>query len=184
MELSFVQAPVTGILDGLRAGNYDAICSPLPEKQYKAEDLAASIPFTAYRQVLVLHGKKKIFASDDWTGMRFGARKESRGLEAIAAISGVSAQPYDTVEQAMEDLFIEALDGVVCEEPVALYFVKTRYRGRLKMAGYMAQDPKRPVRVIMLRGNIEKLEALNRGLEAIKARRIDKELEKKWFSRR
>lgn len=83
----------------------------------------------------------------------------------------------------MEDIFTRTLNGAVCDGPVARYYAHVKYENGLKMSGYLSSSVKKPLSVAVVKGNMELIKLLNKGVSAVKVRGIDKELQRKWFSR-
>lgn len=170
------------IVARLRDGEYDAICSSMLNDALRREELDFTTPYFLSRQVLVINGKRKIIASTDWSDLRFGARKGTFGMEAVRAMEGLSTE-YDTISGAMDDVYVQNLDGLVCDEPVARYYAQVKYKKELTLSGYLAHSSKKPVSIAVAKGNREILQLLNKGISAVMLRGIDQELQRKWFSR-
>jgi len=181
--ITFLEVAEPGIVAGLLEGKYDAICSSMLNEFLRRDEIVFTTPYYMARQSMVIHGKHKIFAYDDWTGKRFGARKGTAGLREVEEMNRGLPTVYDTIDRAMEDVYTKSLDGVICDEPVALFYAHVKYRDRLRVAGYLANSKKFPVGVAVAKGNSAILEQLNNGIAAVKARGIDVELQRKWFSR-
>lgn len=181
--IEFREVADKDIVTGLKAGEYDAICSSMLNEALRREELDFSEPYFLVRQAMVIHGKRKLFASDDWTAKRFGARKGTYGMETVTAMKEGLPREYDMITKAMEDVFGRSLDGAVCDGPVARYYAHVKYKKRLKMTGYLSHSAKKPLSVAVAKGNTELLQMLNRGISTVRARGIDQELQRKWFSR-
>lgn len=181
--IEFREVAEADIVASLVAGEYDAICSSMINEALRRQELDFSEPYFLARQMLVVHEKKVLVASRNWTGMRFGARKGSYGMETAHAIKDVTSREYDSIARAMEDVYVYNLEGVLCDDPVARYYAHVKYKKGLKLTGYLTHSPKKPLSVAVAKGNTEILELLNRGISTVKARRIDQELQLKWFSR-
>jgi polar amino acid transport system substrate-binding protein len=83
----------------------------------------------------------------------------------------------------MEDLFNGRIDGVVCDDPVAAQYALQRaeYAAKLKIAAVLETGDEY-YGVAVKKGNKEVLDLINKGIEAVQAKGIDKELRKKWLS--
>lgn len=171
------------IVSGLLAGEYDAICSSMLNESLRREDLDFSEPYLLVRQAMVMHGKRKLFSSDDWSGKRFGAVRGTSGMETVNAMNEGLFREYNAIDAAMEDVFVQSLDGAVCDDPVARYYAHVKYKDALKLTGYLSHSAKKPLSIAVAKGNTELLQLLNRGISTVKARGIDQELQRKWFSR-
>ena len=181
--IEFREVGEKDIVTGLNAGEYDAICSSMLNETLRREELDFSESYFQVQQAMVIHGKRKLFSADDWSGKRFGARKGTYGMETVAAMERGLPREYNTISKVMEDVFTRSLDGAVCDGPVARYYAHVKYKNGLKMTGYFSNSAKKPLSIAVEKGNIELLKLLNKGIAAVKVRGIDQELQRKWFSR-
>lgn len=182
-SIEFREVAEKDIVSGLKAGKYDAICSSMLNETLRREDLDFSEPYFLVQQAMVIHGKRKLFAADDWSGKRFGARKGTYGMETVTAMKEGLSIEYNAITRAMEDVLTRSLDGAVCDGPVARYYAHVQYKNGLKMAGYLSHSAKKPLSVAVAKDNLELLQLLNKGISAVRAKGIDQELQRKWFSR-
>jgi polar amino acid transport system substrate-binding protein len=85
---------------------------------------------------------------------------------------------------AMEDLFNGRIDGVVCDDPVATQYVFKRrdYAAKLKIAAVL-NTGQEFYGVAVQKGNHAVLDLINRGIQAVQAKGIDKQLQAKWIDR-
>ncbi len=171
------------IVSGLQSGMYDAICSSMINQGLRKKDLAFSTPYLMARQTLVIYAKRKMSASTDRSGMRMGAVKDSYGMAAVREMQETLPSEYDNISRAMEDVYTGSINGAVCDDPVARYLAHGEYNKKLKLTGYLANSKKKPLSVAVTRENKELLKLLNSGISTVRARGIDKELQRKWFSR-
>ncbi len=180
--IEFREVAEKDIVANLQAGEYDAICSSMINEALHKEELDFSTPYFLTRQALVIHGKRKMVASRDRSAMQFGARKGTYGMETVRAME-VLPKEYNTISRAIEDVLITAIEGAVCDEPVASYYTQGKFKEGVKMVGLLANSPKKPLSVAVAKGNKELQKLLNKGISAVKVRGIDKELQRKWFNR-
>lgn len=171
------------IVAGLNAGEYDAICTSMLNEALRREELDFSEPYFQVQQAMVIHGKRKLFATGDHSGKRFGARKGTYGMETVTAMKQGLPREYNTIAKAMEDVITRTLDGAICDDPVARYYAHVKFKKRLKMTAFQSHSAKKPLSVAVVKGNMELLKFLNKGISAVKVRGIDQELQRKWFSR-
>ena len=83
--IEFREVSEKDIVTGLNTGEYDAICTSMLNEALRREELNFSEPYFMVQQAMVIHGKRKIFVADDWSGKRFGARKGTYGMETVTA---------------------------------------------------------------------------------------------------
>jgi len=100
----------------------------------------------------------------------------------VKKTEGVKDKSYDEVGLAFEDLYNGRIDGVVCDDPVAKLYAlkKDNYKDALKIACIIPADDEL-YGVAVQKGNKETLELINKGLAAVTAKGLDKEILKKWL---
>jgi polar amino acid transport system substrate-binding protein len=171
-----------GIFAGLDAGKYDAVCSSVTITENRQAVMDFTIPYFKVFQALVVLKDSPAKSIEDLKGKTLGGQVGTTGYFAIKKVDGVNAKPYDEIGLAMEDLFNGRIDGVVCDDPVAAQYVlqKTEYTARFKIsAGLPTGDEFYGVAV--KKGNKDVVEMLNKGIEAVQAKGIDKQLRQKWM---
>jgi polar amino acid transport system substrate-binding protein len=73
------------------------------------------------------------------------------------------------------------IDGVVCDTPIAANYAlqKANYKGKFKIAGKSFTEEN--YGIVVKKGNKALLDLINKGIKAVQAKGIDKQLEKKWL---
>lgn len=172
-----------GIFAGLAANKYDAICSSVSITDERKNAMDFSIPYFKVRQALVVPADSKAKTLADMKGKTLGAQISTTGHFAVKKADGVKDKSYDEVGLAVEDLFNGRIDGVVCDDPVAANYVleTEKYKGKLKIAAVLETGEDEFYGVALKKGDKANLELINKGIEAVKAKGIDKELMKKWI---
>ncbi len=183
ITVEYRQVAWRDMLTGLEEGKFDAICSSASVTPERKKDVDFSRPYYFLKQRLVVQSGTRITAMSDKSGMRVGVLKGSTGAAVAKSLPGLSVHQYDEIGTAMENLFVGGLDGVLVDEPVALYFAKIRYQGKLKVTGYPPGSKREHYAVAVKKGNRELLQTLNQGIAAVKARGLDRELRMKWVTR-
>jgi polar amino acid transport system substrate-binding protein len=181
-DVEFKNVAWDGIFAGLEAGKYDAICSSVTITDERKATMDFSIPYLKVRQALVVPKDSTAKSLEDMKGKTVGAQISTTGHFAIKKAEGVNAKSYDEIGLAMEDLFNGRIDGVVCDDPVASLYAlqKADYAAKLKVAAVLETGDEL-YGVAVKKGNKEVLDLLNKGIEAVQAKGIDKELRKKWM---
>ena len=172
-----------GIFAGLAAGKYDAICSSVSITDERKGAMDFSTPYFKVRQALVVPAASTAKTLTDMKGKTLGAQISTTGHFAIKKADGVKDKSYDEVGLAIEDLYNGRIDGVVCDDPVAAqYALQTeKYKGKLKIAFIIETGEDEFYGIAVKKGDKEALELINKGIAAVKAKGIDKELMKKWI---
>jgi polar amino acid transport system substrate-binding protein len=172
-----------GIFAGLENGNYNIIASSVTITEERAKQYDFSIPYYVVRQAVVMHKDATATSVDDLKGKTLGGQLGTTGFFAIRNIPEANAKSYDEIGLAMEDLFNGRIDGVVCDDPVAIQFalMQEEYKARLKVAFIIPTDTPEEYGFVVRKGDTETLELINKGIQTVKDKGIDKELQAKWF---
>lgn len=169
-----------GIFAGLDSGQYDAIISSVTITEERKAKYDFTEPYTSIGQILVVPksnaGAKALV---DMKGKKVGAQIGTTGAMEIKK-AGVDLKTYDEVGLAFEDLVNGRIDGVVCDEPVAANFAlkKKEYQGKLKLVG--KAFTKEGYGIVVKKGNKELLDLLNKGIAAVKKKKIDQKIHAAW----
>jgi polar amino acid transport system substrate-binding protein len=171
-----------GIFAGLAAGKYDAVCSSVTITDERKKTMDFSLPYFKVRQALVVPKTSKAKKLEDLKGKTLGGQIGTTGYFAIKKVAGLNGKSYDEIGLAMEDLFNGRIDGVVCDDPVAAQYAlqKKEYAAKLKIAAVLETGDEW-YGVAVKQGNKEVLDLLNKGIQAVQKKGIDKELRKKWI---
>jgi polar amino acid transport system substrate-binding protein len=172
-----------GIFAGLAVGRYDAICSSVSITEERKKTMDFSVPYYKVRQALVVPVDSAAKSLEDMKGKQVGAQISTTGHFAVKSAEGVKDKYYDEVGLAFEDLFNGRIVGVVCDDPVAAQYVlqTEKYKGKFKIGGIIETKEAEFYGVPVKKGDAETLALINKGIEAVKAKGIDKELIKKWI---
>ena len=172
-----------GIFAGLAANKYDAICSSVSITDERKNAMDFSVPYFKVRQALVVPADSKAKTLADMKGKTLGAQISTTGHFAVKKAEGIKDKSYDEVGLAIEDLFNGRIDGVVCDDPVAAQYAlqNDKYKGKLKIAAVLETGEDEFYGIAVKKGDKATLELVNKGIEAVKAKGIDKELMKKWI---
>ena len=172
-----------GIFAGLAANKYDAICSSVSITEERKGTMDFSEPYFKVRQALVVPVASNAKSFADMKGKTVGAQISTTGHLALKKVEGIKDKSYDEVGLAIEDLFNGRIDAVVCDDPVAAnYALQTeKYKGKLKIGGIIESGEDEFYGIAVKKGDKENLALINKGIAAVKAKGIDKELMKKWI---
>lgn len=170
-----------GIFAGLASGRYDSISSSVSITEERQKKMDFSAPYFVVQQALIVQKDSKAAGLGDLKGKKVGGQIGTTGYFAIKAAEGLEAKSYDEIGLAMEDLNVGRIAAVVCDDPVAANYALIKYKDTLKIAGVIKSDKPEYYGFPVKKGNKEVLDLINKGIEAVKAKGIDKELKKKWI---
>jgi len=170
-----------GIFAGVEAGKYDAIISSvtITDKRKKAMDF--SIPYVNVGQVLVVPVASPAKVIADLKGKKLGAQIGTTGAMEIKKVKGVELKSYDELGLTFEDMAAGRIDGIVCDTPIAANYAlqKASYKGKFKIVGKPFTEEN--YGIVVKKGNKELVDLINKGIKAVQAKGIDKQLERKWL---
>ncbi len=181
-KVEFKNTAWDGIFGGLDLGKYDAVISSVTITEERMKTFDFSLPYINAGQVLTvpkdLEGVKSLA---DMKGKKVGAQIGTTGAMEVKKVEGVEPKNYDEIGLAFEDMASGRIQGVVCDTPVAADYALQRaeYKAKFQIVG----DPftEESYGVVVKKGNAELVELINKGIKAVQAKGIDKELENKWL---
>jgi polar amino acid transport system substrate-binding protein len=117
----------------------------------------------------------------DLKGQKAGAQIGTTGAFEIKKVEGLELKGYDEIGLAFEDMAAGRIAGVVCDTPVAADYAlqKKEYADKFKIVGQPFTDEY--YGIVVQKGNKKLLDMINKGIQAVKAKGIDKKIEAKWL---
>ncbi|WP_319587305.1 basic amino acid ABC transporter substrate-binding protein [uncultured Desulfobulbus sp.] len=170
-----------GIFAGLEAKKYDAIVSSVSITDERKKKMDFSEPYFTVRQALIVDKTSTAKSLADLKGQKVGGQIGTTGYFAIKAAAGVEAKSYDEVGLAMEDLHVGRITAVVCDDPVAANYALDKYKDKLKIAAIIESGEAENYGVAVNKGNAATLALINKGIAAVKAKGLDKDLKVQWI---
>jgi polar amino acid transport system substrate-binding protein len=170
-----------GIFAGLEAKKYDAIVSSVSITDERKKKMDFSEPYFTVRQALIVDKASTAKSLADLKGQKVGGQIGTTGYFAIKAATGVEAKSYDEVGLAMEDLNVGRITAVVCDDPVAANYALDKYKDKLKIAAIIESGEAENYGVAVNKGNAATLALINKGIAAVKAKGLDKDLKMQWI---
>jgi polar amino acid transport system substrate-binding protein len=181
-KVEFKNTAWDGIFGGLDLGKYDAVISSVTITDERKQTYDFSLPYINAGQVLTVPiSLEGIVSLADMKGKQVGAQIGTTGAMESKKVEGVVAKNYDEIGLAFEDMASGRIQGVVCDTPVAADYALQRdeYREKFKIVG--APFTEESYGIVVKKGNQELLDLLNKGIQAVQAKGIDKDLEDKWL---
>jgi len=170
-----------GIFAGIAAGKYDAIISSVTITDERKKTMDFSIPYINAGQVLIVPKASTAVVLADLKGKNVGAQLGTTGAFEVQKVQGVVMKTYDEIGLAFEDMAAGRIVGVVCDTPVAADYAlqKAEYKDKFKIVGEPFTEE--VYGIVVQKGNQKLLDLINKGIRAVQAKGIDKELTKKWL---
>lgn len=172
-----------GIFAGLGVNKYDAVCSSVSITEERKKVMDFSEPYFKVRQALVVSSDSTATSLKDLVGKKVGSQISTTGTFAVKKAEGVISKTYDEVGLAIEDLYNGRIDAVVCDDPVAANYAlaNEKYKAKLKIAAVIETGDVEYYGIAIKKGNKKILDLVNKGIQAVKAKGLEKEFQKKWI---
>ena len=173
-----------GSLSALAGKRYDVLASSVTITSARQKLASFSAPYYEVRQVLLTRKEDEFSSLADMKGKNVGTTLGTTGYVTIKSVPGVKALMFDSYSLAISSLFLDRIDGVVCDDVVAAYFLSHNkdYAEQLKVAFVIPSDTPYYYGFAVSRDNKELLNLLNKGIAAVKAKGLEKALDKKWIT--
>lgn len=181
-KVEFKNTAWDGIFAGIAVGKYDAIISSVTITDERKKNMDFSMPYINAGQILVVPktsaGVTKIA---DLKGKNVGAQIGTTGSFEIKKNKGVNLKSYDEIGLAFEDMAAGRIGGVVCDTPVAANYAlqQAEYKDKFMIVGEPFTEEY--YGIVVKKGNKKLVDLINKGIKAVQAKGIDKELEEKWL---
>lgn len=182
LKVEYKNTAWDGIFAGLESGKYDAIISSVTITDERKKKYDFSAPYIQIGQILVVPKTDKTSKKiSDLKGKKIGAQIGTTGAFEIKKNAGVELKTYDEVGLAFEDMAAGRISGVVCDEPTAAHFAlqKKEYSAKFKIVG--SAFTHEGYGITVQKGNAALITQLNKGIKAVKTKKIDEKLRKKWL---
>ncbi|MBW2557222.1 MAG: basic amino acid ABC transporter substrate-binding protein [Deltaproteobacteria bacterium] len=180
-KVEFKNTAWDGIFAGIAAGKYDAIISSVTITEEREKVMSFSIPYINAGQVLIVPKKSDAVTIADLAGKSVGAQMGTTGGMEVKKAKGVELKSYDEIGLAFEDMAVGRINGVVCDTPVAAQYAlqQDEYKAKFKIVGDVLTTEYYGIAVNKKSKKL--LNLINKGIKALQAKGIDKQLEEKWL---
>ncbi len=181
VAVEFKNTAWDGIFAGLDSGQYDAIISSVTITEERKAKYDFTDAYTSIGQILVVpKTDKKSKTIADLKGKKVGSQIGTTGAMEVKKVAGVESKTYDEIGLAFEDMAAGRIYGVVCDEPVAAHFAlqKKEYKEKFMIVG--KPFTKEGYGIVVKKGNKELVDQLNKGIKAVKAKKLDTKIHTKW----
>ena len=181
LAVEFKNTAWDGIFAGLDSGQYDAIISSVTITEERKAKYDFTDAYTSIGQILVVPKTDKTSKTiADLRGKKVGSQIGTTGAMEVKKVAGVESKTYDEIGLAFEDMAAGRISGVVCDEPVAAHFAlqKKEYKEKFKIVG--KAFTKEGYGIVVKKGNKELVDLLNKGIKAVKAKKLDTKIHTKW----
>ena len=171
-----------GIFGGVATGQYDIVASATTITEERQKQFDFSNPYYEVAQAVVLPAGKSIKSLAELKGLKVGGQIGTTGVFVIrkAGVT-VDLKEYDDVGLAIQDMLGGRLDAVICDDPVALYYVnkKADTAGKLNLS--FKTEEKEYYGFTVRKGRKDLVEKLNKGIKEVKTSGVEAQLLQNWM---
>ena len=171
-----------GIFGGVATGQYDIVAAATTITEERQKQFDFSDPYYEVAQAVVLPAGKSIKSLADLQGKKVGGQIGTTGVFVIRKAGvAVDLKEYDDVGLAIQDMLGGRLDAVICDDPVALYYVNKKADTAGKLNISFKTEEKEYYGFTVRKGRKDLVEKLNKGIKDVKAAGVEAQLLKKWM---
>lgn len=173
-----------GIFGGVATGQYDIVASSVTITPERQKQFDFSDPYYEVHQAVVLPAGKSITSLKDLNGKKVGGQIGTTGIFVMRkADSGAIIKEYDDVGLAIQDMLGGRIDAVICDSPVALYYVnkKPDTAGKLNIA--FKTEEKEFYGFTVRKGRTDLVKKLNEGIHLVKESGEADKIAAKWLGK-
>lgn len=171
-----------GIFGGVATGKYDIVASSTTITPERQKQFDFTEPYYEVEQAVILPAGKSIRSLADLKGKKVGGQIGTTGIFVMRkADTGATLREYDDVGLAIQDLVGGRIDAVICDDPVAMYYVnkKPDTAGKLNLS--FKTGDKEYYGFTVRKGRKDLVDKLNKGIKAVKESGKEAELISKWM---
>ena len=171
-----------GIFGGVATGQYDIVAAATTITEERQKQFDFSDPYYEVAQAVVLPAGKSIKSLADLQGKKVGGQIGTTGVFVIRKAGvAVDLKEYDDVRLAIQDMLGGRLDAVICDDPVALYYVNKKADTAGKLNISFKTEEKEYYGFTVRKGRKDLVEKLNKGIKDVKASGVEAQLLQKWM---
>ena len=171
-----------GIFGGVATGQYDIVASSVTITPERQQQFDFSAPYYEVVQAVVLPAGKSIKSLAELKGKKVGGQIGTTGVFVIRKAGvAVDLKEYDDVGLAIQDMLGGRLDAVICDDPVALYYVNKKADTAGKLNISFKTEEKEYYGFTVRQGRKDLVEKLNKGIKEVKASGVEAKLLQKWM---
>lgn len=173
-----------GIFGGVATGKYDIVVSSVTITEERKKQFDFSDPYYEVVQAVVLPAGKSIKSLADLKGKKVGGQLGTTGIFVMRKANvNADIREYNDVGLAIQDMVSGRIDAVICDDPVAMYYVnkKADYAGKLNLS-FKTGDTEL-YGFTVRKGRPDLVAKLNKGIKHVKESGQDKQILEKWMGK-
>ncbi len=173
-----------GSFSDLAGKRYDVLAASVTITPARQTLVSFSEPYYEVHQVLITRKEAEVASLAGMKGKNVGTKLGTTGYTSIKSVPGIKALVFENYSAAISSLFLSRIDGVVCDDIVAANFLSRNkeYAEKLKVALVIPSDAPSYYGFAVSQNNKDLLDLLNKGIASVKAKGLEKALDKKWIT--
>ncbi len=179
LDIEFVNVAWDPLLAGMAQGTYDLAISSITITEDRKKDMLFSDPYFEAGQIVVVGINNTTITGPGNLAGLVGAQIGTTGAFEIDKIPAATLKTYDDIGFAFQDLMNGQIAAVVCDNPVALGYVKENPT-KLKTVGNVFTDENYGIAIA--KRDADLAPKINSAIAALKAEGKFDELSAKWLS--
>ena len=184
LNVEFRNTAWDGIFAALESRQADIIASSVTITDKRKKAMGFSDPYCEIRQAVVVSTNSDLKNLKELDGKKVGGQIGTTGIFVMRkANAAADIKEYDDVGLAIQDLVGGRLDAVICDDPVAMYYVNKKPDTAGKLNISFKADEKEYYGFTVRKGRKDLLEKLNKGIAAVKASGEDRKIAEKWLGK-
>jgi len=170
----------TQLFSGLDMGSYDAILTPIAPNVINQDSYIFSDPIYLLGPVLIVPINSKFKSLEDMEGQTIGVKSGFTTVFNLKHYPSILFVTYDNMNQALDNLANDRLDGVIVSAIAAYTYTQGFYSGKLKIV--TSPLTKEGIRLVTLHYPLGEMliESFNEGLSKLKTEKVYQTLLKNW----
>ena len=171
-----------GIFAALASNQVDVIAASVSITDKRKKAMGFSDPYCEIRQAVVVSTNSDLKNLKELDGKKVGGQIGTTGVFVIRKAGvAVDLKEYDDVGLAIQDMLGGRLDAVICDDPVALYYVNKKADTAGKLNISFKTEEKEYYGFTVRKGRKDLVEKLNKGIKEVKASGVEGQLLQKWM---
>lgn len=170
-EVKFVNTPWEGIFNTLAQGDRDMLISAITITDERKQTVDFAGPYFDAYQLMAVKENSKVAKFADLKKLKVGVQTGTTGDEVVTKLIGKSStnvKRFESTPLALKELEAGGVDAVVADNGVVVNYVTNNPGSKFKTVSDTAFTPEQ-YGIAVKKGNTELMEALNKGIAAIKA---------------
>lgn len=183
IQVNFVNTPWEGIFNALAQGDRDLLVSAITITDERRQTMDFSDPYFDAAQLIAVPAASAVTRFEELEPLKVGVQTGTTGDEAVTKLLGKNStaiKRFESTPLALQELMSGGVDAVVADNGVVEHYIANNPGGRFKTVSDPTFAPEQ-YGIAVRKGNAELLEAINRGLAAIKADGSYEQIRQRWF---